>query len=189
MDWFSLLALAVALAMDAFAVALAAGALLQPVRFRHCFRLGFHFGLFQGMMPVIGWLAGVGVLSRLAAWDHWIAFALLAAVGLHMIHEALADPEEGRQASPDPSRGWTLVMLSVATSIDALAAGMSLALLDIEVWIPALVIGLVTAAFAWCGVLLGGRIGAAWGRRAAVGGGLVLLAIGLRILLSHLAGS
>ncbi len=190
MDCFSLLALAAALAMDAFAVALTAGALLQPVTVRHCFRLGFHFGLFQGLMPVIGWLAGLGVLSRLAAWDHWIAFGLLAAVGLHMIREALTGQEEdGRRAGADPSRGWTLVMLSVATSIDALAAGMSLALLGIAVWVPALVIGLVTAAFTWCGVLLGGRIGAAWGRRAEVGGGLVLLAIGLKILLSHLAGS
>ncbi len=189
MDWFSLLALAAALAMDAFAVALAAGAQLSPVTFRHCFRLGFHFGLFQGLMPVIGWLAGVGILSRLVAWGHWIAFALLAAIGLHMIHEALFDREQAQQASIDPSRGWTLVMLSVATSLDALAAGMSLALLDIKVWVPALVIGLVTAAFTWCGVLLGGRIGAAWGRRAGMGGGLVLLAIGLKILFSRLAGS
>ncbi len=190
MDWFSLLALAVALAMDAFAVALAAGALLQPVTVRHCFRLGFHFGLFQGLMPVIGWFAGMGALAHLAAWDHWIAFALLAFVGLHMIHGALSGQEGEEDAGiGDPSRGWTLVMLSIATSIDALAAGMTLALLDIVVWVPALVIGLVTAAFTWSGVLLGGRIGAAWGRMAGVAGGAVLLVIGLKILLSHLAGT
>ncbi len=188
MDWISLLALAVALAMDAFAVALAAGALLRPVTFRHCFRLGFHFGLFQGLMPVIGWLAGMGLLARVAAWDHWVAFSLLAAVGLHMIHEALTDQGAEGADRGDPTRGWTLVMLSVATSIDALAAGMSLALLDIVVWVPALVIGVVAAAFTWCGVLLGGRIGAVWGRGAGVAGGLVLLVIGLKILLTHLAG-
>ncbi len=189
MDWFSLLGLAVALAMDAFAVALAAGAQLSPVTFRHCFRIGFHFGLFQGLMPVIGWVAGMGVLARITTWDSWIAFGLLAAVGLHMIHGALADQEGVPRDRTDPSRGWTLVMLSLATSIDALAAGMSLALLDIVIWVPALVIGLVTMALAWSGVLLGGRIGTVLGSRVGVAGGLLLLVIGLKILLSHLAGS
>jgi len=184
MDWLSLLALAVALAMDAFAVSLAAGSVLQPVTFRHCFRLGFHFGLFQGLMPILGWLAGMTVQSFIAAWDHWIAFGLLAYIGWRMIHEALSD-EDDRPAT-DPSRGMTLVMLSIATSIDALAVGLTLAMIEVTIWLPALVIGVVACLFSVVGVLLGHRIGAVWGKRVEVVGGLVLVAIGTKILVSDL---
>jgi hypothetical protein len=113
--------------MDAFAVALAAGVVLRPLCFRPCFRLAFHFGLFQALMPVIGWLAGLTVQGFVAAWSHWIAFCLLVWVGGHMIREALAG-EEGGARPTDPSRGMTMVALSVATSIDALAVGLSLAM-------------------------------------------------------------
>ena len=142
MDWISLLALAVALAMDAFAVSLAAGAVLCPVTFRHCFRLSFHFGLFQGVMPIIGWLAGMTVQQFISAWDHWLAFALLSFLGLRMIHEAVRESHERDQAT-DPSRGMTLVILSIATSIDALAIGLTLAMIEVTIWMPALVIGVV----------------------------------------------
>ena len=131
MDGLSLIAVAVALAMDAFAVALAAGVVLRPLCFRPCFRLAFHFGLFQALMPVIGWLAGLTVQTFVAAWSHWIAFCLLVWVGGHMIREALAG-EEGGARPTDPSRGMTMVALSVATSIDALAVGLSLAMLDVS---------------------------------------------------------
>ncbi|NOQ45374.1 MAG: manganese efflux pump [Desulfobulbaceae bacterium] len=184
MDWFSLFALAVALAMDAFAVSLAAGAVLAPVNGRHCFRLGFHFGLFQGLMPIIGWLAGMTVQSYIAAWDHWIAFVLLGYIGLRMIHEALTKEQEEKNTT-DPSRGITLVILSIATSIDALAVGLTLAMIDVTIWVPSLVIGVVACAFSVAGVLLGARIGSGWGSRVEVLGGLVLLAIGGKILLSH----
>ena len=184
MDWLSLLALAVALAMDAFAVSLAAGSVLQPVTFRHCFRLGFHFGLFQGLMPIVGWLAGMTIQAFIAAWDHWVAFGLLAYIGIRMIREALADDDE--RPATDPSRGITLVMLSIATSIDALAVGLTLAMVDIIIWIPTLVIGIVACVFSVAGVLLGHRIGAAWGRRVEIFGGLVLVAIGTKILVSDL---
>ena len=184
MDRLSLLALAVALAMDAFAVSLAAGSVLQPVTFRHCFRLGFHFGLFQGMMPIFGWLAGMTVQSFISAWDHWVAFGLLAYIGVRMICEALSDADDG--TATDPSRGMTLVMLSIATSIDALAVGVTLAMIEVSIWLPALVIGLVACLFSVVGVLLGHRIGRAWGKRVEVIGGLVLVAIGTKILLSEL---
>ena len=185
MDGLSLIAVAVALAMDAFAVALAAGVVLRPLCFRPCFRLAFHFGLFQALMPVIGWLAGLTVQGFVAAWSHWIAFCLLVWVGGHMIREALAG-EEGGARPTDPSRGMTMVALSVATSIDALAVGLSLAMLDVVVWLPALVIGLVACAFSVAGLLIGARSGARWGRRVEVAGGAILIAIGLKILLSAL---
>ena len=185
MDTLSLLAIAVALAMDAFAVALAAGAILHPLTFRPCFRLAFHFGLFQAMMPVIGWLAGLTVQSFVAAWSHWIAFALLLFIGGRMIKEALAaDDDSGR--SNDPSRGLTMVGLAVATSIDALAVGLTLAMLDVVVWVPALVIGLVACGFTVLGLFLGTRAGKRWGSRVEVAGGTLLILIGLKILLSAL---
>lgn len=184
MDTFTLLGIAVALAMDAFAVALAAGLTLDEMNGRHLFRLGWHFGLFQAMMPVFGWLAGMTVQHHIAAYDHWIAFGLLSFVGGKMIYEALfAMPDEVR--SSDPTRGWSLVMLSVATSIDALAVGLTLAMLGVSIWMPALIIGLVAGVLTVAGMLLGRRIGGIWGKRVEVLGGLVLVAIGLRILLEH----
>ncbi len=183
MDLLSLIGIAFALAMDAFAVALAAGALLYPATRRQQFRLGFHFGLFQALMPVLGWLAGMTIQHWIRAYDHWIAFALLAFVGGKMIHEAFAD-EEDRNTS-DPTRGLTLVALSIATSIDALAVGLTLAMLMIEVWFPALVIGLVAGGMTLLGMQMGGRVGAIWGRRVEVLGGTVLIGIGLKILLEH----
>ncbi|HHD64051.1 MAG TPA: manganese efflux pump [Desulfobulbaceae bacterium] len=188
MDLTSLLAIAVALAMDAFAVSLAAGAVLCPVTYRHCFRLGFHFGLFQGLMPIIGWLAGTTVQQYIVAWSHWIAFGLLGFIGTRMIREAMADDREDRP-STDPSRGINLVLLSIATSIDALAVGLSLAMIGVTIWLPALVIGLVALGFSVAGVLLGNRIGSAWGVKMEVAGGLVLIGIGVKILLKHLVSN
>jgi putative Mn2+ efflux pump MntP len=183
LDSLSLVALSVALAMDAFAVALAAGAILRPLTFRPCFRLAFHFGLFQGLMPVIGWLAGLTVQSFVAAWSHWLAFLLLITIGGRMVYEALT-ADEGEERVTDPSRGMTMVALSVATSIDALAVGLTLAMIDVEVWIPSLVIGLVACLFTVLGLFLGTRTGRLWGKRVEVAGGTILIIIGLKILLS-----
>lgn len=183
MDTITLLAIAVGLAMDAFAVALGAGITLDEITGRRTFRLGFHFGFFQFMMPVVGWLAGRSVHRWIAALDHWIAFALLGYVGTKMIVEALR-PREERQFV-DPTRGWTLVTLSVATSIDALAVGLSLALLGVNIWYPSLVIGLVAGGLTSVGMHLGKRVGRLWGRRAEVIGGLVLWGIAVRIMVGH----
>jgi putative Mn2+ efflux pump MntP len=185
MDALSLIALSVALAMDAFAVALAAGSILQPLSFRPCFRLAFHFGLFQGLMPVIGWLAGMTVQSFVAAWSHWLAFLLLLAIGGRMVYEALT-AEEGVARTNDPSRGLTMVALSVATSIDALAVGLTLAMIDVTIWIPSLVIGLVACCFTVMGLFLGTRAGKLWGKRVEVAGGGILILIGLKILITAL---
>lgn len=184
MEPLTLLFIAVALAMDAFAVSLAAGVALHPVSKRQLFRLGFHFGLFQGMMPIIGWLAGLSVQHLISAYDHWVAFGLLAFVGGKMIHESFQDGEEKEKS--DPTRGLTMVMLSVATSIDALAVGLSLAVIGVTIWTPALVIALTASILTVAGMLMGGRIGMIWGKRVEVLGGLLLIGIGLKILLQHL---
>lgn len=183
MDLLTVFGIALALAMDAFAVALTAGAVLNPLTRRHLFRLGFHFGLFQALMPIGGWLIGMTVQKWISAYDHWIAFGLLAFVGGRMILEAF-NKEEDKEVS-DPTRGLTMVMLSVATSIDALAVGLSLAMLGISVWMPAAVIGVVAGILTVLGMLLGRRLGHNWGKRVEVCGGLVLCVIGLKILLEH----
>jgi manganese efflux pump family protein len=180
------LLLAVSLAMDASAVSLGAGAVGRAVGFRPTFRLAFHFGLFQFLMPVIGWLVGSQVAGPIAAVDHWVAFALLAFVGGRMIRAGLAP--EGAPRSGDPSRGWTLVALSVATSIDALAVGLSLALVGVGILLPSLAIGVITAAMSAIAVQLGGRLGDRLGRRMEVAGGIILIAIGLRIVYAHTVG-
>ncbi|MGI6637747.1 MAG: manganese efflux pump MntP family protein [Desulfobulbus sp.] len=185
MDLLSLLALALALAMDAFAVAMAAGVTIRPLSFRPCFRLSFHFGLFQALMPIVGWLAGLSLRSFVHSVSHWIAFGLLAAIGSHMIVAALqADQDE--QTSVDPSKGLTMVGLSLATSIDALAVGLGLAILGVNIWIPALVIGLVASLATLLGLFLGNRAGRIWGNKVEIAGGIILILIGLRILLSGL---
>jgi manganese efflux pump family protein len=172
--------------MDAFAVSIGAGLTLKTVDARQTFRLAWHFGLFQAMMPVLGWLAGLSIASWIAPVDHWIAFGLLAVIGAKMIYEALKDAD-GDAPRSDPTKGWSLVLLSVATSIDALAVGLSLALLNVDIWYPAVVIGLVAGAFTAVGMQLGTRFGALLGRRMEVVGGVILIAIGVQILVEHLA--
>jgi putative Mn2+ efflux pump MntP len=178
--------LAVALAMDACAVSLGVGAAGRAAGMRPVFRLSFHFGLFQFLMPVLGWLAGSTLASLIAAADHWVAFALLSFVGGRMILAASSD--EPRRVAPDPSRGLTLVLLALATSIDAFAVGLSLALVGVSIWLPSAVIGLVTAALSLVALKAGARLGRVFGRRMEVLGGLVLIGIGVRILVQHLTG-
>lgn len=184
MDFITLAVISIALAMDAFAVALATGLTLPQLTGRHLFRFGFHFGLFQALMPVCGWLAGISLREQIQAVDHWVAFTLLFCVGTKMIWDAFKqDDDEPRQG--DPTRGLSLVMLSIATSIDALAIGLSLAVLGINVWTPALVIGLTAGVLTVAGMLLGRRLGSIWGFRVEITGGLLLIGIGIKILLEH----
>jgi putative Mn2+ efflux pump MntP len=183
MGSLEIILIAVGLAMDAFAVALAAGATGRASGPRAAFRLSFHFGLFQFLMPVLGWLAGSTISHLISEVDHWIAFALLTIVGLRMIRTGLrGEPGEDR----DPSRGITLLTLSVATSLDALAVGLSLAMLKVSIWYPCIIIGLVASGFSLFGFGIGHRLGKAFGQRMEMVGGLILVLIGLRILLTHL---
>jgi putative Mn2+ efflux pump MntP len=179
-------AIAVALAMDAFAVAIAAGISLKQISFRQNFRLAWHFGLFQAMMPVIGWSAGLSFRDLIVRYDHWVAFVLLVFVAQGMLREAFKS-EKGRSEVKDPTRGLILVMLSVATSLDALAVGLSLSLINISIWIPAAVIGVVASIFTTIGLHLGKRFAnaARLRRWADASGGVVLIAIGFNILREH----
>ena len=185
-DLMTILGTALALAMDAFAVATAVAAGLPDWTARHTFRLAWHFGLFQAMMPIIGWFGGSALLPFMGAIDHWIAFALLALLGLRMIWQA-RHPEDPSKDF-DATRGWSLVILSVATSIDAFAVGVSLGLIAISIWIPSLIIGLVTLVVTYLGTRIGRRAGGYLGQWAERIGGVVLIGIGTRILLQHLMG-
>jgi manganese efflux pump family protein len=175
--------IAIGLAMDAFAVSLGAGATRFVNGPRPVFRLSFHFGLFQALMPLLGWASGAFVAHYISAWDHWIAFALLAFVGIRMIRSG-AD-KDGECYDVDPSRGGTLVMLAFATSIDAFAVGLSLAMLSINILYPAAIIGVVAAVLSAAGLGLGHRLGCRLGKSMEVVGGFVLVMIGLRVVLSH----
>jgi putative Mn2+ efflux pump MntP len=183
MSQFEILAIAVGLAMDAFAVSLGAGATAYARTPRARFRLSFHFGLFQCLMPIAGWLLGSSVARHIQALDHWIAFILLSIVGGRMIYASLAPGETFY--TRDPSRGTTLVMLAVATSIDALAVGLSLAMLEVSIWYASVRIGIVTGLLSLLGIRMGNRLGERFGKGMEAAGGLILLAIGVRILLQH----
>ena len=178
-----MLMIAIGLAMDATAVCLGVGTTEHATGGRARFRLAFHFGLFQFLMPVVGWLAGITIAPLVSAFAPWLAFGLLAFVGVRMVRAGL-DPEV-ESYRRDPSRGANLIMLSVATSIDALAVGVSLALQNIAVWFPAVVIGLVAAGMSLAGLLFGNQLSQQFGKRMEVVGGAILILIGLRILLVH----
>ncbi|MCM2285216.1 MAG: manganese efflux pump MntP family protein [Desulfobacula sp.] len=184
MTTFEIIIIALGLAMDASAVSLAAAAAGFAKDGRAKFRLSFHFGLFQFMMPVLGWLMGMAFVSYFKSVDHWIAFCLLGFVGGRMIREGMdSSPDTHKN---DPSRGMTMVMLSVATSIDALAIGLSLAMLEVHILYPSIMIGLITAAMSLLAIKIGTRLGTVFGKRMEIFGGLVLILIGSRILFSHL---
>ncbi len=184
--FFNIMAIAVALAMDAFAVAIATGVSLKNIKLRQVFRLSWHFGLFQAMMPVIGWSAGLSVRDYIEKYDHWIAFVLLAFVAAKMLKDAF-ETHDGNKNKNDPTKGSNLVLLSVATSIDALAVGLSLSIIEISVWTPAFIIGVIAAFFTIAGLYLGSRVSNVTiiSRYAEVIGSIVLFTIGIDILYKH----
>jgi len=182
----NIFAIAVALAMDAFAVSIATGVSLKNVSSRQTFRLSWHFGLFQAIMPIIGWSAGLSIRTYIEHYDHWVAFGLLTLVGIKMIKEAFQH-DKAEKERKDQTKGFTLVMLSIATSIDALAVGFSISMLKASIWTPALIIGLVAGMFTVVGLQIGQRIGGATrlSLYAETIGGIVLIAIGFNILHEH----
>jgi putative Mn2+ efflux pump MntP len=184
MDPATVIGIAFGLALDAFAVAVGLSVSLGKVTGRQVFRLSFHFGLFQALMPLVGWLAGLTVAGCVSAWDHWVAFALLALIGGRAVIASFREAESGPPPC-DPTRGITLVALAIATSLDALAAGLSFAMLEVSIWYPIAVIGAVAAGMTALGMKLGARLGERFGRRAELAGGLVLIGIGVKIVLDH----
>ncbi len=185
MELVSSFLVAVGLAMDAFAVSIGAGTSGTGLDFRSKFRMAFHFGLFQSLMTVLGWLMGSTIAGFISGIDHWIALALLGYVGINMIRSGLGNRPE--KCLPDPSRGRTLIMLCVATSIDALAVGLSMAMIKTPVIVPSLIIGVVCLALSGVGLFAGMKLGEVFGKRMEIVGGLILLGIGLEIMINHLA--
>ncbi len=191
MTALTLLTLAFALATDAFAVAVTTGIQLKRVTVAQTLRMAGTFGFFQFGMPVIGWLLGASVHRYIEAIDHWVAFGLLAFVGGHMLKQVWdhrhLEEDAPRSNRADPTRGRAVLLLGIATSVDALAVGLSFALIDVGIWLPALVIGVVCFGVTACGMHLG-RLAFAKGHlgdKATLVGGLVLIAIGVNILREH----
>lgn len=184
MDLPWIFVIAVGLAMDAFAVSVGAGTSGQASAARPVFRLSFHLGLFQGLMTFLGWLAGSTIAAHIASFDHWIALVLLAFVGARMVYSGLHPEQENAHA--DPSRGGTLVMVSIATSIDAMAVGLGMAMLEVNILAASLIIAVVTLCLSLFGLLAGDRLGRRFGPRMEVLGGLILCLIGVRIVITHL---
>jgi manganese efflux pump family protein len=183
MTTFEILVIALGLAMDAFAVSLGARTHEKVRGWRAGFRLWFHFGLFQSLMTLAGWFTGAGLEKLIARWDHWLAFGLLALVGGKMIKEGFA-PANGEKdvQRADPSRGLKMVSLSVATSLDALAVGVTLGVLRVPIWYPGVLIGVVTALLSLLGLQIGQFLGNRFGRRMEMIGGVVLVLIAIRIV-------
>lgn len=183
MQSIEILLIALALSVDAFAVSMAAAAAGRLAGPRSAVRLAFHFGLFQFLMPVIGWAAGATLERFIASFDHWVAFVLLTVVGGRMLHAAVNPAVPAPR--DDPSRGMSLLALSTAVSVDALAVGLSLGMLEVAIWVPSVVIGVVAATMSLVGILMGGRLHARYGRIAEVAGGVILILIAVRIVVSH----
>lgn len=195
------------LSVDAFAAAVGKGAVGPRPRVRDALRIGAVFGLFEALTPLLGWAVGQALSGWITAIDHWIAFVLLAAVGGHMLWQAArgrpgemgleaagaarptGDGRTGAGRTPDGRGGLRLAATALATSIDAMAVGMSLALLDVNIWLACLIIGSITWVAATLGVLLGRQAGPHLGRHAEVLGGVALIGIGSLILYQHLSGA
>ena len=186
MNFLEVLLISLSMSMDAFAVCLGAGTSGKASGPRPTFRLAFHFGLFQFIMPVLGWLAGATLERYIFSYDHWVAFGLLAFVGGRMIWAGFHP--DGVERQNDPSRGWTMILLSIAVSIDALAVGLSLGVVGVFVWYPAIVIGVVTGLMSLLGLWIGNGLGRRFGKVMEVIGGIVLIGIGVRILVAHFMG-
>ena len=184
MSFAAVLITAIGLAMDAFAVSLSVGGSPAGRNRRAVFRIAFHTGLFQGLMTLLGWLAGSSIAHWIEQWDHWVVMALLGWVGGRMIREGLQPGEPCNQ--PDPTRGSMLVMVCVATSIDAMAVGLSMAMLKVDVLSASLLIGVVTLILSLIGCLIGGSLGSHFGKRMEIVGGLILNGIGVRVLVTSL---
>ena len=183
MDLVELLLLAVGLAMDAFAVAVCKGLSLRELKLRQALLVGAWFGVFQGLMPVLGWLLGSAFSDLVQSVDHWIAFILLAIIGGNMIREAVKGDEE--DVDPSLSVG-VMFLLAVATSIDALAVGITFAFLNVNILLAVVLIGVITFAISAVGVKVGNLFGARYKSKAELLGGCVLILIGLKILLEDL---
>lgn len=189
MDFITLFILAAGLATDAFAVSVCKGMSMKKTGFAQALTAGLWFGGFQALMPIAGYYIGRSFIGLISAWDHWIAFGLLALIGVNMIWEAAkGEPEDGA-AKPEknPLAFRTMLVAAIATSIDALAVGVSFAAVStVNIWYAAATIGIVTLAFSFIGVKAGNLIGKGLASKAEIVGGAVLICIGIKILVEHM---
>ncbi|KPK41144.1 MAG: hypothetical protein AMJ65_10060 [Phycisphaerae bacterium SG8_4] len=184
MDSLTIIVIAVGLAMDAFVVSIVSGGTYRQLHVRHALRMALFFGAFQAFMPLIGSLAGLTLREYIASYDHWIAFGLLAAVGGKMIYESFKI--KSVEENPDPSNIFVLLVLSVATSIDALAVGISLSLIAGSIVVAVIIIGLITFILSYVGVCIGKRFGHFFESKMEALGGVILIGIGTKVLIEHL---
>ena len=184
MDWLTLIAIAVGLSMDAFAVSVASGIAIKNLKLHHAVRIALSFGAFQAVMPVIGWYVGRSVAEVISPWDHWVVFGVLVFIGGKMIIESFKIEAVERPANP--LNVWVLLVLSIVTSLDALAVGFSFAFLVTDIITPVIIIGAVTFILCLIGIAIGDKLGHFFEKKIEIVGGLVLIAIGVKILFEHL---
>lgn len=193
MGYLELLLIGVGLAMDAFAVSVCKGLKMKVINKKHCFIIALFFGGFQALMPFLGWLAGIQFESYIQAFDHWIAFVLLVVIGGHMVVEVLRGEEDAdevclcaAEVSEEHLDIKELFLLAIATSIDALAVGVTFAFLQVEIVPAIIIIGSVTFVISAAGVFIGNIFGSKYKSRAELAGGIILILLGVKILLEHL---
>jgi putative Mn2+ efflux pump MntP len=184
MNVFDIILIGIGLAMDCFAVSICFGLLSKKLQWKYVLRLAAFFGGFQAGMPILGWLIGMAFKDYIAQFDHWIAFALLGAIGIKMIIGAINKKDD--TPCIQFNRLSVLLSLSIATSIDALIIGMGFAFLQVNIWLAIGIIGIISAGFTILGSVLGKKYGKYLGKRAEIVGGIVLVAIGIKILLEHM---
>ena len=183
MGAIELIILSIGLAMDAFAVAVCKGLSMQKMSWKKGLIIGTYFGIFQALMPAIGYLLGVNFQEKIQGVDHWIAFILLGVIGLNMLKEAISKETE---SSNDSIKFKDMLILAVATSIDALAVGITFAFLRVNVWLAICLIGIITFMISTVGVKIGNVFGCKYEKKAEVAGGIILILLGIKILLEHL---
>ncbi|NBN60447.1 manganese efflux pump MntP [Proteus sp. G2639] len=188
MSFYATIILALALSMDAFAVAVCKGATLHKPRFREALRTGFIFGIIEASTPVIGWALGLYTSQYIIQWDHWVAFGLLFVLGSRMIYQSVKRGDECPCEENAPQRygSLSLIATGIATSLDAMAIGVGLAFLQVNIVHTAMTIGMMTMIMATLGMLIGRYVGPVLGKKAEIIGGIVLIAIGFNIVFEHL---
>lgn len=188
MSFYATIILALALSMDAFAVAVCKGATLHKPRFREALRTGFIFGIIEASTPVIGWALGLYTSQYIIQWDHWVAFGLLFVLGSRMIYQSVKRGDECpcEENAPQRHGSLSLIATGIATSLDAMAIGVGLAFLQVNIVHTAMTIGMMTMIMATLGMLIGRYVGPVLGKKAEVIGGIVLIAIGFNIVFEHL---
>ncbi len=184
MDLVAVVIIAIGLSMDAFSVSIVSGLIYRQLGIRHALRMAIFFGMFQAVMPILGWLSGLSFRQYIQDYDHWVAFGILAIIGCKMIYEAFKT--KSLEQKSDPMNLLVLLTLSIATSIDALAVGVTLSLLTDLIITAVLIIGFITFVFSYVGVCIGKKFGHFFENKIEMAGGVVLIAVGMKILIEHL---